>query len=83
MRRGVLLQAEGIAQGEGQKQGFPHGSDDKESAFSARDPGSILGLGRSWRREWQLTPVFLPGEFHGQRKGSWKATVHRIVKSWT
>ena len=19
------------------------------------------------RREWQLTPVFLPGEFHGQR----------------
>ena len=21
----------------------------------------------SWRRKWQLTPVFLPGEFHGQR----------------
>ena len=21
----------------------------------------------SWRRTWQLTPVFLPGEFHGQR----------------
>ena len=21
----------------------------------------------SWRREWQPTPVFLPGEFHGQR----------------
>ena len=21
-----------------------------------------------WRREWQPTPVFLPGEFHGQRK---------------
>ena len=20
-----------------------------------------------WRREWQRTPVFLPGEFHGQR----------------
>ena len=20
-----------------------------------------------WRREWVLTPVFLPGEFHGQR----------------
>ena len=20
-----------------------------------------------WRREWQLTPVFLPGEIHGQR----------------
>ena len=21
----------------------------------------------SWRRKWQLTPVFLPGEYHGQR----------------
>ena len=21
-----------------------------------------------WRREWQPIPVFLPGEFHGQRK---------------
>ena len=20
-----------------------------------------------WRRAWQLTPVFLPGEYHGQR----------------
>jgi len=20
-----------------------------------------------WRREWQPTPVFVPGEFHGQR----------------
>ena len=30
-----------------------------------------------WRRKWQPTPVFLPGEFHGQR--SWQATVHRIV----
>ena len=26
------------------------------------------GLGRSpWRRAWQPTPVFLPGESHGQR----------------
>ena len=29
---------------------------------------SIPGLGKiPWRREWQPTPVFLPGEFHGQR----------------
>ena len=21
-----------------------------------------------WRREWQSTPVFLPGESHGQRR---------------
>ena len=29
--------------------------------------GSIPGSGRSWRRKWQPTPVFLPGEFHGQK----------------
>ena len=22
-----------------------------------------------WRREWQPTPVFLPGEFHGEEPG--------------
>ena len=26
-----------------------------------------LGWKIPWRREWQPTPVFLPGEFHGQR----------------
>ena len=31
-----------------------------------------------WRRIWQPTPVFLPGESPGQ----W-ATVHRVTKSWT
>ena len=34
-----------------------------------------------WRREWQPTPVFLPGEFHGQR--SLAGTVHGITKSQT
>ena len=34
-----------------------------------------------WRRKWQLTPVLLPGESHGQR--SLAATVHRIAQSWT
>ena len=48
---------------------LPDGSDGKESACSAGDPGSIPGSGRFsvWRREWQPTPVFLPREFHGQR----------------
>ena len=32
-----------------------------------RDAGLIPGLGRSLRRKWQSTPVFLPGESHGQR----------------
>ena len=27
------------------------------------------------------TPVFLPGESHGQR--TWRATVYRVAKSWT
>ena len=29
--------------------------------------GQSLGRENPWRRAWQLTPVFLPGEFHGQR----------------
>ena len=62
---------------------FPGVSDGKESAFNAGDPCSIPMLGRSWRREWQPTPVFLPAESHGQRKGSWQARVHGIAKSWT
>ena len=47
--------------------GLP-GSDGKESASNAGDPGSILGWGRSpGEREWQPTPVFLPGKSHGRR----------------
>ena len=53
------------------KVGFPSGSDDKESAYSAgdvRDMGSIPGSGKvPCRREWLPTPVFLSGESHGQR----------------
>ena len=53
--------------------GFPGGSNGKEFACNAGNPGLILGLGRypGWedprRREWQPTPEFLPGEYHGQR----------------
>ena len=47
-------------------EGFPGGSDGKGFAFNAGDPGSIPGLGRSPGRRL-LTPIFLPGEFHGQR----------------
>ena len=43
--------------------GFPGGSDSKESACNVGDWGLIPGLGRfPWRRAWQPTPVFLPGE---------------------
>ena len=36
------------------------------SVGDVRDTGLIPGSGR-WRRAWQPTPVFLPGEPHGQR----------------
>ena len=31
-----------------------------------------------WRRAWQLTPVFLPGESNG--RGAWQATVYRVAR---
>ena len=47
---------------------FPGGSDGKEFACSLRDLGSIPGSGRSPREgDWLPTPVFLPGEFQGQK----------------
>ena len=47
---------------------FPGGSDGKESACNAGNLGLIHWVGKiPWRREWQITPVFLPGEFYGQR----------------
>ena len=53
---------------EGLVLGFPGGSDGPESACNAGDQGSIPRLGKiPWRREWLPTPVFLPGEFHGER----------------
>ena len=35
-----------------------------------------------WRRVWQCTPTFLPGESHGQKSLS-MATVHGVAKNWT
>ena len=63
-------------------QGFPGGSDGKESACNAGDPGLIPGLGGS------------PGEEKGNsfqysclydsiNKGAWQATLHGVTKSWT
>ena len=44
------------------------GSDGKESACQSKRCGFDSCLGKSpWRRAWQPTPVFLPGESHGQR----------------
>ena len=48
--------------------GFPGGSDGKESACNAGELASVRVGKIPWRREWQPTPVFLSGEFHGHRK---------------
>ena len=59
------------------------GSDGKESACNVRDPGLIPWVGKiPWRRAWQPTLVFLPGESHGQRR-AWWATVYETAKSQT
>ena len=61
---------------------FPGGSDGKEYACNAGDPGSIP----RWRRS--------PGEGNGNPlqysclenfmdRGAWQATVHGVAKSWT
>ena len=47
--------------------GLPRWLSGKESACQAGNSGSIPGSGRS-PGEWQPTPVFLPGEFHRQRR---------------
>ena len=47
---------------------LPRWLNGKESACRYRSLGFDLWVGKNpWRREWQPTPVFLPGESHGQR----------------
>ena len=44
-----------------------------------------LGWEDLWRRAWQPTPVFLPGEspWTKEDRGAWQATVHGVTKSQT
>ena len=52
-------------------------------SYNAGDPGLIHGLGRfPWKQKWQPTPVFLPGESHGQRSlaGFWTTAVHGVTR---
>ena len=61
--------------------GFPGGSHNKESTSVQETQVQSLGWEDPWRGEWLPTPVFLPGESHGQR--DWLATVHGDAKSPT
>ena len=65
--------------------GFPGGAGGKEPACQCRRCrrlGSNPWVGKlPWRRAWQFTPVFLPGESHGQR--SLEGYSPEVTKSWT
>ena len=63
-------------------QGFPNGSDGKESTCNARDLGSIPGLGRS-PGEGNGNPLqysFLENPMDGR---AWQAIIHGVSKSRT
>ena len=77
-----VLQAGDFVDTSEMHKGSPGGSDGKESAYNAEDPGSIPESGRS------------PGEGNGNSlqysclensmdRGAWQATVHGIAKSQT
>ena len=51
----------------GQRNGFPGGSDDKRVCLQCGRPGFNPWVGQIlWRRKLLPTPVFLPGESHGE-----------------
>ena len=61
------------------KMGFPHSSVGKNICLQCRRPGYNPWVGNiPWHRKWQPTPVFLPGESHGQK--TWKVIVHGIAR---
>ena len=61
-------------------EGFPCSSVGKESACSAGDPGSILGLGRS-PGEGNGHPLQYPCLENLMDRGAWWAAVHGVAKS--
>ena len=62
--------------------GFLGGSDAKESACNAGDPGSIPGLGRS-PGEGSDNPLQYSCMENPTDRGAWWSTVHGVTKSQT
>ena len=72
---------------------LPKGLSGKESTCQCGRHGFDSWVGKiPWRRKWQPTPVFLPGESqdricpgsHGQNpmdRGSWQVTAHGVAES--
>ena len=58
---------------------IPGGSDSKESACSAGDPGLIPGLGRSSEEE-NGNPLQYSCLENSMDGGAWQATVHWVVR---
>ena len=63
-------------------EGFPGGSDDKESSCNVGDPGSIPGLGRPLG-EGNGNPIQYSCLGNPMDRGAWWATVHGVAKSGT
>ena len=61
-------------------QGFPGGSEGKESTRSAGDPGSIPGLGR-FPGEGNGNPLHYSYLENPMDRGAWRARDHRVAKS--
>ena len=60
-----------------------HGGSDDRVCLQCRWSGFDPWVGKiPWRRKWQPTPVFLPGEFHGQRSLV-SCIFYRVAKSQT
>ena len=57
----------GLALSLGRDEGFPGGSVIKNLPASAGDIADVGLIPVLGRRKWQPTPVFSPGESHGQR----------------
>ena len=61
---------------------YHFGSDSKESACNAEDPGSVPGLGR-FPEEENVNPLQYSSLENSTERGAWWATVHGVAKSWT
>ena len=62
--------------------GFSSGSEGKQSACNAEDPGSIPGSGRS-PGEGNGYPLQYSCLENSMHRGGWQATVHGVAKRWT
>ena len=64
------------------QEGFCGGSDGKESACNAREPGLVPGLGRPPGAGNENPPQYFRLE-NPMDRGAWWAIVHRVTKSRT